>query len=97
MLALVLRKSDKLADIEAITQSWFEDDPQVVQALEGARGRDRTKLAGYLLQSVIARRSVRWAEVFCARPYGCARRLQRPICVGANSRLLRKRSPTDGI
>ena len=62
-LALVLRKSDKLADIDAITQSWFEDDPQVVQALEGARGRDRTKLAGYLLQSVIARRSDRWAEI----------------------------------
>ncbi|MFB9264611.1 hypothetical protein ACFFWD_15760 [Bradyrhizobium erythrophlei] len=62
-LALVLRKSDKLADIEAIAQSWFEDDAQVAQAVESARGRDRTKLASYLLQSVIARRRDRWAEV----------------------------------
>jgi hypothetical protein len=60
--ASVLRKSDDLADLE-VAQSWFEDDPQVAQAVERARGRDRAKLADYLLQSVIARRRDRWAEI----------------------------------
>lgn len=62
-LAAVLRKSDELADLEAIVQSWFEDDPQVAQAVARARGRSRAKLASYLLQSVLARHRDRWAEV----------------------------------
>ena len=62
-LASVLGKSDELADLEAVAQSWFEDDPQVAQAVERARGRDRAKLATYLLQSVIARHRDRWADV----------------------------------
>ena len=62
-LASVLRKSNELAELEAVTQSWFEDDPQVAQAVERARGRDRAKLATYLLQSVIARHRNRWADV----------------------------------
>jgi hypothetical protein len=63
-LASVLRKSNELAELEAVAQSWFEDDPQVAQAVERARGRDRAKLATYLLQSVIARHRDRWADVF---------------------------------
>ena len=35
----------------------------MAQAVERARGRDRTKLATYLLQSVIARHRDRWADV----------------------------------
>jgi hypothetical protein len=62
-LALVLRKSNELAELHAITQSWFEDDPQVAQAVKGAGGRGRAKLATYLLQSVIARHRDRWAEI----------------------------------
>jgi hypothetical protein len=62
-LASVLRKSNEPAELEAITQSWFEDDPQVAQAVERARGRARAKLADYLLQSAIARRRDRWAEI----------------------------------
>ena len=62
-LASVLRKSNELAELEAVAQSWFEDDPQVAQAVERARGRDRAKLADYLLQSVIARHRDRWADV----------------------------------
>jgi len=62
-LASVLRKSDELADLEAVAQSWFEDDPQVSRAVERARGRDREKLATYLLQSVMARHRDRWADV----------------------------------
>jgi hypothetical protein len=62
-LASVLRKSNELAELEAVAQSWFEDDPQVAQAVERARGRDRAKLATYLLQSVIARHRDRWADV----------------------------------
>lgn len=62
-LASVLRRSHELADLEAVAQSWFEDDPQVAQAVKRARGRDRAKFAIYLLQSVMARHRDRWAEV----------------------------------
>jgi hypothetical protein len=62
-LASVLRKSGELADLEAVAQSWFEDDPQVAQAVERAHGHDRAKLATYLLQSSIARHRDRWADV----------------------------------
>jgi hypothetical protein len=62
-LASVLRKSNELAELEAVAQSWFEDDPQAAQAVERARGRDRAKLATYLLQSVIARHRDRWADI----------------------------------
>jgi hypothetical protein len=60
-LALVLRNSNKLAELEAVAQCWFEDDPQVRQAVQQAR--DRVKLASFLLQSVIARHRDRWAEI----------------------------------
>jgi hypothetical protein len=62
-LASLLRKSDELVGLDAVAQSWFEDDPQVAQAKERARGRSRTKLATYLLQSVMAQRRDKWAEV----------------------------------
>lgn len=62
-LASMLRKSNELAELEAVAQSWFEDDPQVAQAVEGAHGRDRAKLATYLLQSVIARHRDKWAHI----------------------------------
>jgi len=62
-LASVLRNSNELAELKAVAQSWFEDDPQIAQAVDRARGRDRAKLATYLLQSVIARRRDRWAEI----------------------------------
>jgi hypothetical protein len=55
--------SNELAELEAVAQSWFEDDPQVAQAVERARGSDRAKLATYLLQSVIARHRDRWADI----------------------------------
>jgi hypothetical protein len=62
-VASILRKSDELADLEAVAQSWFEDDQEVSQAVQRARGRDRAKLANYLLQSIIARHRDRWAEI----------------------------------
>jgi len=62
-LASVLRQSGELADIEAIEESWFEDDPEAAEAVAGARGSRREKLASYLLQTVIARRRDRWAEI----------------------------------
>jgi hypothetical protein len=61
-LASVLRKSDELADLDAVALSWFEGDPQVAQAVDGARGRDHANLASYLLRSVLARHRDRWAE-----------------------------------
>jgi hypothetical protein len=60
----VLRESGTLPDLEAIAQSWFEDDPEIAQLVAGARGRNRSKLATYLLQSVIARRRDKWADHF---------------------------------
>jgi hypothetical protein len=63
-LGSVLRDSGELADLEVIAQSWFEDDPQLVQAVERARCRERAKLATYLLQTVMGRRRDRWAELF---------------------------------
>ena len=62
-LAVVLRDSDELAGLEAVAQCWFEDSPQVAQAVQRAGGRDRAKLASYLLQSVIARQRDKWAEI----------------------------------
>jgi hypothetical protein len=62
-LASGLRKSDELAGLDVIAQSWFEDDPQVAQVVERARGRDRTKLAAYLLQSAMTRHRDKWADV----------------------------------
>ena len=61
-LASVLSKSDELAELDGVALSWFEDDPHVAQAVAGARGRDHAKLAGYLLQGVLARHRDRWAE-----------------------------------
>jgi hypothetical protein len=63
-VASVLRRSDELADLLAVSQSWYEDDPQIAQALERTSLHNRAKLAAYLLQSVIARRRDRWAEIF---------------------------------
>jgi hypothetical protein len=62
-LASVLRKSNELAELEAVAQSWFEDDPQAAKVVDSAGGRDRAKLATYLLQSVIARHRDRWADI----------------------------------
>ncbi|WP_298256775.1 hypothetical protein [Bradyrhizobium sp.] len=62
-LASVLRMSDQLADIEVIEESWFEDDPQVAQAVKRGRGGNREKLASYLLQSLMARSRDRWGEI----------------------------------
>src|ERR1700720_3581780 len=36
-LASLLRKSDSLAALDVVAQSWFEDGPQVAQAVERAR------------------------------------------------------------
>jgi len=60
----LLRKSDKLAGLAGIAHCWCEDDPQAAQMVKQARGRNRAQVASYLLQSVIARRRDRWAEIF---------------------------------
>jgi hypothetical protein len=59
----VLRKSGKLADLEGVAQSWFEDGPDIAQATAGARTRNRAKVATYLLQSVFARHRDKWADL----------------------------------
>ncbi len=61
--ASVLRESGELAGLGPVVESWFEDDSEVAEAVERARARDRTKLASYLLQTAIARRRDRWAEI----------------------------------
>jgi DNA-binding NarL/FixJ family response regulator len=63
-VAALLRNSDQLAGLAGIANCWFEDDPQAAQAVKQARGRNRAQVTTYLLQSVIARRRDRWAEIF---------------------------------
>ncbi|MBV9430161.1 MAG: hypothetical protein JO084_20775 [Bradyrhizobiaceae bacterium] len=60
----LLRDSDKLAGLAGIASCWFEDDPQAARVAKQARGRNRGQVAAYLLQSVIAQRRERWAEIF---------------------------------
>jgi hypothetical protein len=59
-----LRAGDPFDDLELITESWFEDDPEIQQVLALALAGDPSKLATYLLQSVIARRREKWADIF---------------------------------
>lgn len=59
----VLRKSGELADLDFVAQSWFEDDPEIAHAIASAGGRNRAKLATYLLQSFMARQRHKWADL----------------------------------
>jgi hypothetical protein len=61
-LAPVLRDSGEPDGVKEVALSWYEDDPEVAQAIKGAHGR-REKLASYLLQTVVGRRRDRWAEI----------------------------------
>src|SRR5712692_3685629 len=79
--ALWMREAPPEADL-----CWCE---LAIVAKALADGRDMTEIG--LMRDLDLLRS------FYARLYGCARRLRRPIYAGANSRSLRKRSPTDGI
>jgi hypothetical protein len=60
----VLRRSGELADLEAIAQSWFEDDPAIARVIADSRRRNPAQLANYLLQSAIARHRDQWAALF---------------------------------
>ena len=62
-VSATLRRSDELYDLEVIAQSWFEDDPQIAQAVERTDGRDRGKLAECLLHTFIAHRRERWIDI----------------------------------
>jgi hypothetical protein len=62
-VASLLRNSNKLADLERVEHCWSEDDPQALQVVKQARGRNRGQVAAYLLHTVIARRRERWAEI----------------------------------
>jgi hypothetical protein len=59
----ILQRSHELVDLEAIADSWFEDDSEVAQLVHHARGGDCAKLATYLLQSILPRRRDRWTEI----------------------------------
>jgi hypothetical protein len=61
---MALRAGDPLDDLGPITESWFEDDPEIEQVLALALGGRPLKVATYLLQSVIARRREKWADIF---------------------------------
>ena len=93
-LASVLRKSNELAELDAVAQFWFEDDPQVAQA-----GAPAAAIVPNL-RPIYCRASLRdivtdGLTLFCARPCGCARLHRRPTYAGASSRSLQKRSSTD--
>ena len=59
----ILQRSDDLVDLVGVAQSWFEDGPEIAQAIEQARGASRTKLATRLLQTVFARHRQKWADM----------------------------------
>jgi hypothetical protein len=63
-VAAVLRRSDGFAHLAAITESWFEDDAQIAELVARTSGRGRPKLVEYVLQSAIAKRRDKWAELF---------------------------------
>jgi hypothetical protein len=60
----VLRHSANWPGLQAIAESWFEDDQEVARLVAGTRGGQRAKKADYVLQTVIARRRDKWAEHF---------------------------------
>jgi len=60
----VLRNSSRLAGLDPIEETWFEDGPDIDRTLDGWSGRNRAKLVAYLLQSTIARHRNRWADLF---------------------------------
>src|SRR5262249_21583818 len=82
----VLRKSDELADLEAVAQSWFEDGPDIARAIAGARARNRAKVVTYLLQSVIARHRDKWADLLLTDSVVDARGASRTRTVLARAR-----------
>jgi len=63
-VASVLRNSAALPGLDGIAHCWLEDDPQAAQIAKQSRCRNPRQVADYLLQSVIARRRDRWAEIF---------------------------------
>ncbi|MPZ33552.1 MAG: hypothetical protein GEV13_21590 [Rhodospirillales bacterium] len=64
-VATILRRSGELADLAHIEEAWFEDDPEIARIVADAGGASRRRLATYLLQTVIARRRDKWADLFC--------------------------------
>jgi hypothetical protein len=59
----LLRNSDQLAGLADIAHCWCEDDPEAARMVKQSRGRNRAQVASYLLQSVVAQRRERWAEI----------------------------------
>ena len=59
----ILQRSDQLVDLERISHSWFEDGPEVAQAIERAPGTSRQKLATYLLNTVFVQQRRKWADM----------------------------------
>jgi hypothetical protein len=61
---VVLRQSGEIEGLDLVEESWFEDDPQVAQRVVGARSAKPAKLATYLLQTAMAARRGKWANLF---------------------------------
>ena len=63
-LTAVLRRSNVLAGLGGVAQSWFEDNPRIRDIVEQARGRERAKLQDYLLQGALGQYRDKWADLF---------------------------------
>jgi hypothetical protein len=63
-IAATLAASGNLVAFSTLTDSWFEDDQDVARLVQRGGGRSQEKQASYLLQTVIARRREKWAELF---------------------------------
>jgi hypothetical protein len=85
-LASLFRRSDELAGVGEIAQSWFEDDPQVAKAVERAGGRDRARLARNFCRASLHGTVPDGPTLSCAPACGCASCLRRSIHAGASLR-----------
>src|SRR6516164_9484294 len=63
----------ELADLEVVAQSWFEDGPDIVQVIAGARGRNCAGRASILPPLLWLPRTQIRAYRWCSPPrIGCA-------------------------
>ena len=59
----ILRKSDELADLVQVADSWFEDDAEVRRIFVGSRRAGLHKCAEHVLRTCIDQRRGKWADL----------------------------------
>jgi hypothetical protein len=59
----ILARSGELAELDWLADSWFEDDAEARRLHAAGRGARTTQKVDYVLQTVIARRRDKWADL----------------------------------